>query len=151
MDSGVFPRFPDPVLVQHKCTKEDFELSIHNKDTIASKQEFTKLFKNHEETLRKLSGEAKLAGLCDYYDEQSQLYFIHQTVGKLTLEGLMDKIFPQTCDESFAKRTIIDVCTIVESLHHRGIMHRRIEAEVVGMKISTDEEENHPLYQFKVC
>ena len=49
----------------------------------------------------------------------------------------MRTVYPQGCDQQFAQKTIIDICSIVNEMHKLGVMHRSIHADVIGMRICT--------------
>lgn len=53
-------------------------------------------------------------------------------------------------DVDFAKTTIATLCNIIEQVHKRGIVHRQISAEVVGMKLSSSASKALGKQFFKV-
>ena len=50
---------------------------------------------------------------------------------------LMRTTYPQGCDHDFAQSTICSLAKIIAKMHRRGVMHRRIDKDIIGMRIGT--------------
>mmetsp|Transcript_11071 Transcript_11071/g.13063 ORF Transcript_11071/g.13063 Transcript_11071/m.13063 type:complete len:88 (+) Transcript_11071:203-466(+) len=86
--------------------------------------------------IMKLVQTCKVATLVDFLESVPCSYFVFKTLGDHTLQSVVAKVYPEGCDIEFAQSTIASVATILDSLHRRGIVHRRIYSKMVGMKLS---------------
>ena len=62
----------------------------------------------------------------------------------------MHTVYPEGCNEGFAQTTIQSVASVINSMHKRGVMHRRIEADVIGMRLSTEMMTADAAYSYKL-
>ena len=99
------------------------------------------------ETMKKLAQIKKLTRIVDCFEESDCVYCVQQVIGKQTLTTVMQSAYPQGADQSFAQKTIASVGAIVNSMHKRGVMHRRIDADVIGMRISGSKSTATPVYK----
>ena len=88
-----------------------------------------------------LSKVRKLTRLVDYFEDSGRAYCVLQTVGQQTLTSVMREVYHEGCDEHFAKRTIASIGSILKSMHKLGFVHRRINADAIGMRLSVKQSE----------
>ena len=63
----------------------------------------------------------------------------------------MSIYYPEGCDQDVAQEAIRTLARVINKMHQHGVMHRRIDTDVVGMKISTSNESiTAASYKFKV-
>ena len=60
------------------------------------------------------------------------------------------EVYKDGFDLDFAKTTIANLCSIVDQVHKRGIVHRKISADVVGMKLSATATKARGRQVFKI-
>ena len=121
--------------VQHVLTEQIYELAARRTEDLSVPRHAEKFWASVK-TLKKLVEVNKLTRLVDCFESDGRIYSIMQVVGEQTLTNVMRTVYPLGCDEEFAQTTIATVCGIINEMHKRGIMHRRIETDVIGMKIN---------------
>ena len=87
--------------------------------------------------MEKLDAVKKLTRLVDCFEDSDCFYYVMTDVGETSLSKVMREVYPNGADEGFAKSTIASVGAIICSMHKRGIMHRHICTDVIGMRTST--------------
>ena len=123
-------------LVKHKNSNQIFELSTMRQASLANgdvANEYWERIRN----LKKLNEIKKLKTIVDCFHDDENVYCVREIAGDLTLADVMQDAFPGGCEEEFAQKTISSVGLIMNSMHKRGYMHRRINADTIGMRFSS--------------
>ena len=100
-------------------------------------EEFANEYWERVRNLKKLNEIKKLKTIVDCFHDDENVYCVREIAGDLTLADVMQDAFAGGCEEHFAQKTISAVGTIMNSMHKRGYMHRRINADTIGLRFST--------------
>lgn len=121
-------------LVRHVLTKVNLELSIMSKSALENQDQAQQYFEIVG-ALQKLRKVKNLATLIDCFSDELAYYCVQFAIGKHNLTSVVRELYPNGCSLSFAKRTIAGIGSVIEKMHKRGIMHRKINEGVIGMRL----------------
>lgn len=136
-------------LVKHKNSNQIFELAAMSQASLADEavaNEYWERIRN----LKKLNEVKKVKTIVDCFQDDQNVYCVRESVGDLTLASVIQESYAEGSDEDFAQKTLSAVATIINSMHKRGYMHRRISADIVGMRFSSTKTSQSDENTYKV-